>query len=75
MNPAIPCYLDRFEGESAVLLIYGREVAVPSSVLPDGAREGDHLQLTMIIDDDARQRTETEVSDLQERLKLQDQDR
>ncbi|MHB8859544.1 MAG: DUF3006 domain-containing protein [Thermoleophilia bacterium] len=72
MESRFNCYLDRIEGDSAVLLIEGRESVVPVSVLPRGAREGDHLQLAVIVDESARDKTASEISDLQRRLKLQD---
>ncbi|MHB9053239.1 MAG: DUF3006 domain-containing protein [Thermoleophilia bacterium] len=72
MESRFNCYLDRVEGDSAVLLIAGRESVIPVSVLPQGAREGDHLLLTVTVDESARDKTASEVSDLQRRLKFQD---
>ena len=72
MESRINCYLDRIEGDSAVLLIAGRESVVPVSVLPKNAHEGDHLSLTFVIDEAARGKTAAEVSELQERLKFRD---
>mgnify|MGYP001791627401 CR=1 FL=1 len=67
------CYLDRFEGDKAVLLISGREIAVPASILPGKAREGDHLLISISIDSQARDNTENEITDIQERLEFQDE--
>lgn len=40
--------IDRIEGEYAVLEIAGKHVPVPSSVLPEGAREGDRLEFRRV---------------------------
>jgi len=63
------CYLDRFEGDLAVLLIGGRETAVAVSLLPPDAREGDHLLISVAIDRESREHTASEVSELQQELK------
>lgn len=36
----------------------------PARLLPEGVREGDHLRLTLIRDDEARVREQTEVKSL-----------
>ena len=69
MTPRLDCYLDRFEGDLAVLLVDGEEKAITASMLPVDAREGDHLMITIDRDTDARDRTEAEVSELQQELK------
>lgn len=49
--------LDRLEGEFAVVLSGESEVVVPSSWLPDGAKEGDTLSLQLqisVLESDAR---------------------
>lgn len=62
-------YLDRFEGNTAVLLAGGREINIPRDFLPDGASEGDHLVVSITRDDERRNATAGEISRLQERLK------
>lgn len=69
MAEGLNCYLDRFEGDLAILLVDGKEKVIASSLLPQGAREGDHLLLSVTIDIDARNRTAAEVADLQNDLK------
>ncbi|HEY0080846.1 MAG TPA: DUF3006 domain-containing protein [Pyrinomonadaceae bacterium] len=68
----IRAVIDRIEdGEIAVLSIGEEgEVSVdwPSSLLPRGASEGDHLQISITLDADSRREAETRVKDLQERL-------
>ncbi len=39
-------FVDRIEGDGAVLLIGGREWTVPAALLPDDAGEGDAVELT-----------------------------
>ncbi len=68
MNSQVYCYLDRFEGDAAVLLIEGREAVVPAAILPADAREGDHLLLSVSVDSAARGRTAEEIARLQKRL-------
>ena len=69
------CYLDRFEGKSAVLLIDAMEIIVPASILPRTAREGDHLFLSISINSAARELTNSETSELQKKLKQQHEDK
>lgn len=69
MTLRLDCYLDRFEGDLAVLLVDGEEKAITASMLPIDAREGDHLMITITRDTDGRNRTVTEVSELQQELK------
>lgn len=68
MAPELDCYLDRFEGDLAVLLVDGEEKTIAASLLPPDVREGDHLRITIIRDSDARDRTAAEISDLQQEL-------
>jgi len=68
----VNCYLDRFEGSSAVILIHGNEMVVPASILPEGVREGDHLLISVSIDTAARKQTGREVSELQQKLEIRD---
>lgn len=69
------CYLDRFEGSSAVLLIGAIEIIVPASILPQTAREGDHLFLSVSINSAAREHTTSETSELQKKMKHQQEDK
>ena len=69
MKSRVNCYLDRIEGESAVLLIAGEETVLPAAILPGNAREGDHLTITIALDEDARNRTSSEISELRNDLK------
>ncbi|MHB1325124.1 MAG: DUF3006 domain-containing protein [Thermoleophilia bacterium] len=74
MKSDIDCYLDRFEGISAVLLIDAIEIIVPASILPQDTREGDHLSLSISINSAARELTASETSELQKKMKLQQED-
>ncbi|MBI5870471.1 MAG: DUF3006 domain-containing protein [Actinobacteria bacterium] len=71
MTPGLYCYLDRFEGDLAVILADDEEKIIASSLLPPGAREGDHLFLSITVDIDARNRTADEISRLQQDLETE----
>ena len=43
-------YLDRFEGDLAVLTYDGRELCWPRALLPADAHEGQMLRLTLAVD-------------------------
>lgn len=62
-----PAFLDRFEGEFAVLLL-GEDgdiaLDVPRGLLPDGVREGIAMRLTLAVDEDATTAGKQEVADL-----------
>ncbi|MHB1390711.1 MAG: DUF3006 domain-containing protein [Thermoleophilia bacterium] len=68
LNEFVPCQIDRFEGNVAVLLFSGKEVVFPRELMPADAVEGDHLRLMIERDADATQDTAREISGLQERL-------
>lgn len=45
--------LDRFEGEYALIEMNRKVFHVPKSLLPKGAKEGDVINIQIIIDEDA----------------------
>jgi len=49
---SISAYIDRFEGDYAVLLVGAQEEKVnfPRHLLPEGVGEGDYLALTLAYD-------------------------
>ncbi|HET9451623.1 MAG TPA: DUF3006 domain-containing protein [Aggregicoccus sp.] len=54
--------IDRLEGEVAVLLVDGEERQVPRAQLPEGAREGDVLDLASLqVDSEATEVLREEV--------------
>jgi len=57
-----------------VLLVDGTEILVPARLLPEDAREGDHLQVSLTIDAESREKTAGEVSEMQERLESGDKE-
>lgn len=61
-------YLDRIEGETAVLLSGESTLNIPRSLLPPEAAEGDHLTLSLTVNRNRRIRTEKEIADLQRQL-------
>lgn len=59
--------VDRIEGDLAVLILYedGRvKFNLPKSLLPEGAREGDHLVLTLALDEESREAEKKKIEDL-----------
>lgn len=72
MSRKINCYLDRFEGDKAVLIIDGIEAYIPRMLLPNEVSEGDYLKIDMSIDAAKRKSVSSEIAELQERLKSGD---
>ena len=72
MSRQINCYLDRFEGDKAVLIIDGMEAVIPRMLLPQEVSEGDYLKIDMSIDAAQRKSVSAEISELQDRLKSGD---
>ena len=52
--------IDRIEGHVAILEINGETVDVPATLLPDGAKEGDRLQLALCDNDGTQLQRENE---------------
>jgi len=67
--------IDRFEGELAVLLMGDERVKVnmPHSLLPEGCKEGDILNISIERDPEATQQARERVSGLMEKLKKKSQ--
>jgi hypothetical protein len=62
--------VDRFEGDMAVLLVdESIRFNMPVAMLPNGVREGDVLEISIIIDEKATKDAKVRVSSLMERLK------
>ncbi|HMG35246.1 MAG TPA: DUF3006 domain-containing protein [Blastocatellia bacterium] len=64
--------VDRIEGELAVLLVYDDDrirINVPLSLLPEGTREGDHLNVQFSRDEEGRRLEEDRVTRLMRELK------
>jgi hypothetical protein len=49
MESLMKAFVDRIEGEVAVLLIGGRQWDLPAAVLPPGAAEGDTVEITVAM--------------------------
>ena len=62
----ISAYIDRIEGDLAVLLLGEdmRKVNFPVSYLPENTGEGDYLQLKLSYDKEATERAEQEALEL-----------
>jgi len=64
--------IDRIEGDLAVLVVYDDDRVkfnLPLRFLPEGVREGDHLQLNFTADDESRQIETKRIGDLLTDLK------
>lgn len=62
-----PAFLDRYEGDMAVLLL-GEDgdasLDIPRSLVPEGTPEGTALRLTLATDEQATASARQEVADL-----------
>jgi len=64
--------IDRIEGDLAVLVFYeddGVKFNFPLRLLPEGAREGDHLLMTFDEDNASRESEKKRIGDLLDELK------
>ena len=62
----ISAYIDRYEGELAVLLLGERmkKVNFPREFLPDDVDEGDYITLDIALDEEANKKAEEEALEL-----------
>ncbi len=67
--------IDRIEGKIAVLLLGDESIKlnIPLSLLPDGCREGDILNLSFARDPEATSQAKERVSGLMDKLKKKGQ--
>jgi hypothetical protein len=59
--------IDRIEGDLAVITLYDDDRVkfnLPVSLLPQGAREGDHLQITFTEDKESREELKKRIEEL-----------
>lgn len=67
--------IDRIEDEGMAVLLAGDDekirLDVPVSLLPEGARDGDHLRVTIALDKQARDEAEKSIRRIQEELKAE----
>ena len=64
--------IDRIEGDLAVLVLYDDERVkfnLPVRYLPEGARDGDHLQMSFVKDELSRETEKKRIDNLLEELK------
>jgi hypothetical protein len=63
--------IDRIEDNDVAVLLVGDDevsVDVPTALLPAGASDGDHLRITITLDQNSRDSAEQRVKEMQERL-------
>ncbi len=61
-------YLDRFEGNFAVLLIDQTQINLPRKLLPEEASPGDFLSLDIRIDENKKRMSASEITRLKKHL-------
>ena len=63
--------IDRVEGDLAVIVLSDDDSVqfnLPVKHLPEGVKEGDHLQMTFSVDKESRQAQKQKVADLLKEL-------
>ena len=64
--------IDRIEDNDMAVVHLGEDekssIDVPTSLLPQGATDGDHLEITITLDADARERAADRTRAMRERL-------
>lgn len=64
--------IDRIEGDKAVVALYEDDSVkfnLPASFLPEGVKEGQHLQMRFSVDKDSREAQKKRITDLLNDLK------
>ena len=64
--------IDRIEGDKAVIVLYEDDSVkfnLPTSFLPEGVKEGEHLQIDFSVDEDSREAQKKRIGDLLKDLK------
>jgi hypothetical protein len=75
-NPKLKVFIDRVEDEIATLVLYDNDKVhfnLPAEYLPEGAKEGDHFQLTFKKDKESRYADKKKADDLLKELLGQDE--
>jgi hypothetical protein len=69
---SIHAVIDRIEDNELAVLLVGddeqTQIDLPVSLLPDGASDGDHLRITITLDEHARESMQDRIRKLQEEL-------
>lgn len=63
--------IDRIEDGGTAVLVVGEDkhqVELPASLLPEGADAGDHLSISITLDEASRKEAEDRVNSLQQKL-------
>jgi hypothetical protein len=68
----IHAVIDRIEDNEKAVILLGdderEQIDLPVSFLPEGASDGDHLRITITLDEDSRASAAEEVKKLQDGL-------
>lgn len=71
-NHSSKVIIDRIEGDLAVLVLSdddGVKFNVPVALLPDGAKDGDHLKMSFVRDDASKESEKKRIENLLAELK------
>lgn len=71
-NHSSKVIIDRIEGDLAVLVLHdddGVKFNVPVALLPDGAKDGDHLTMSFVTDKASKESEKKRIANLLAELK------
>ncbi|MDO9536146.1 MAG: DUF3006 domain-containing protein [Bacillota bacterium] len=71
MDIKMKAVIDRYEGDYAVVLFGDEEIKVdiPIALLPEGAKEGSWLKVSLELDPEGTKEQKEKIKDLLEKLK------
>lgn len=71
-SAAIHAVIDRIEDNDRAVILLGddeqEQIDLPTAFLPAGASDGDHLRISITLDEDSRAAAEDEIRKLQDEL-------
>ncbi|HEX8183112.1 MAG TPA: DUF3006 domain-containing protein [Blastocatellia bacterium] len=71
MNKSNKAFIDRVEGDLAVVVLYDDDKVkfnLPRKYLPEGASEGDYLNITFAVDKESREAEKQKIDGLLKKL-------
>ncbi|HEX8773341.1 MAG TPA: DUF3006 domain-containing protein [Pyrinomonadaceae bacterium] len=71
-SAAIHAVIDRIEDNDRAVILIGddeqEQIELPRSFLPAGTSDGDHLRISIALDEESRAAAEDEIRNLQDKL-------
>ena len=71
-SAAIHAVIDRIEDNDRAVILIGddeqEQIDLPTAFLPPGASDGDHLRISITLDEESRAAAEDEIRKLQDEL-------